>query len=422
MRTRLLRSTLTIALVAVITLGVPLVVLARQQVWSSARDTLRQQAASTAAGLEDKLDAGQPVDLARYADPIRGRRIVLETASGIRRSAGPRLRGPLLQASVTVAGNTVTVQAEQRPTVNRAREVTLFVAALALLAVSTAVGLALRQVRLLTRPLSELLDRAEALGHGAFSPAPVVSGIPEIDGISRVLEGSARQIGTMMELQRDFASDAAHQLRTPLTGIGLRLDELTRIGDGDVRQEAEDALAQVERLDRVISALLARARGDAADPTLLELAPLVELEAQVWSRALSDVGRQLSLSLQPQLFVRARREHLAGVLSCLLDNALEHGSGDIIVAAREIHGQVRVSITDEGPGVPAEVAGHLFDRRVSGSHGTGIGLALARSLAAAEGGELTLASTQPTQFVLTLPLVPRVAVGRPGGVLRRAEA
>jgi len=422
MRRRLLRSTLTIALVAVVTLGVPLLLLAHHQVWSSARETLRQQAASTAAGLEDQLDAGQPVDLRRYADAIRGRRIVLDTPGRVRSSAGPTLRGPLLQASVTVAGNTVTVQAERRPTVTRAREVTLLVAGLALLAVATAIGLALRQAQRLTRPLSDLLHRAEVLGHGEFNPAPVVSGIPEIDGISRVLERSARQIGTVIELQRDFASDAAHQLRTPLTGIGLRLDELSRIGDAAVRQEAEDALAQVERLDRVISALLARARGDAAEPTLLELAPLLEQETVVWSRAFTELGRELSVTLQPGLYVWARREHLGGVLSCLLDNALQHGAGTVRLECRQEPGRVRISVTDEGSGVPVEIAGHLFDRRVSGSQGTGIGLALARSLAAAEGGELTLAKTGPTQFVLTLLLVDPATADRPGGALKSVES
>jgi signal transduction histidine kinase len=403
MRYRLLRSTLAIALVAVVTLGVPLVLVARHQVWTSARDTLRQQAVSVAAGLEDQLDARRPVNLTRYAEALHGRRIVVVTAAGERSEAGPPPSGPVLQASVTVTGNTITVQAEKGQTVTRVREVTLLVVGLALLAVATAVGLALRQARRLTRPLSELLDRADALGHGQFSPAVVDSGIPEIDGISRVLERSARQLGTMIELQRDFASDAAHQLRTPLTGIGLRLDELSRLGDAAARQEAEAALAQVERLDRVISALLARARGDAADPTSVDLAALLEHESEVWSHALAARGRHLTVAVDPALVVRARKDHLAGVLSCLLDNALHHGAGHVALTGRGTPTGIEVSVTDEGLGVPGDLVERVFDRRVSGSHGTGIGLALARSLAAAEGGTLSLSRSEPSRFVLTLP-------------------
>jgi signal transduction histidine kinase len=404
MRTRLLRSTLAIALVAVVTLGVPLLLVARHQVWTSSKDNLRQEAVSVAAGLEDQLDARHPVDLSRYAEALPRRRIIVVASSGAKSTAGPKLNGRVLQATVSVTGNTITVQADRGPTVTRAREVTLLVAGLALLAVASAVGLALRQARRLTQPLSELLERADALGHGEFSPSAVVSGIPEIDGISRVLERSAQQLGTVIELQRNFASDAAHQLRTPLTGIGLRLDELSRIGDEAVRAESEDALAQVERLDRVISALLARARGDAADPTPVDLAALLQHEVIAWNRALAERGRRLEVAVEPGMVVQARRDHLAGVVSCLLDNALQHGSGTVRLTGKRTDRGADVEVVDEGAGVPAALAAHVFDRQVSGSHGTGIGLALARSLAAAEGGVLTLVGSN--RFVLTLPLAP----------------
>lgn len=401
MKRRLLRSTLAIALVAVVTLGIPLLLLARHEVWSTAQDALAQQAASTAAGLEEDLDAGTPLDLTHYAAAGHGRRIVVVTAAGERTSAGPRLSGELMSASVRVNGNTVTVQADRHPTAVRAREVTGLVIGLSLLAVGTAVALALQQAQRLARPLSQLHDRAEALGGGDFRAQPLVSGIAEIDGVSAVLERSARQLATTIELQRDFASDAAHQLRTPLTGIGLRLDELTRIGDEPVRQEAEDALAQVERLDGVITALLARARGDAAAPTRLELCTVLSEESDAWARALASDGRRLSLHAPPGLWIKARREHVSAVLNCLLDNAMQHGEGQVDVTATRIAGRLQVVVTDEGPGVPAELRARVFDRRVSGGDGTGIGLSLARSLAAAELGELELRIG--SEFVLTLP-------------------
>ncbi|BEP13548.1 two-component system sensor histidine kinase DraK [Acidothermaceae bacterium B102] len=405
MKARLLRSTLTIALVAVVTLGVPLLLLARHEVWTSARESLRQQATSVAAGVEDRLDERLPVGLQRYADAFHGRHIVVVGPQGARTTAGPTLSGSLLQAAVHVSGYTITVQAQRSTTVNRARAYSLLVVGLALLAVGTAVGLALWQSRRLVSPLSELVQRADAMGRGDFAPVPVVSGITEIDSVSHVLERSGRQIAAMLEQQRNFASDAAHQLRTPLTGIGLRLEELTRIGDGDVRQESEAALAQVERLDRVISALLARARGDAAAPTLIDLDELIRHEAALWSQALELDGRSLRLVLQGDVVVRARREHVAGVLSCLLDNALHHGSGRVTVTARTLKGDVYVEVADCGAGVPADLSPRVFDRRVTGGEGTGIGLSLARSLAETEGGELALVGG--STFRLTLPGIRR---------------
>ena len=399
----MLRSTLTIALLAVFTLGVPLLLLARHEVWSEARDGLRQQAASVAAGLEDRLDAGQPLDLGRYAGVLNGRRIVVAGPHGAQSTIGPSLTGPLLQATVNVSDTTINVQAEQAPTVTRAGEVTALVIALSLLAVATAVGLALWQARRLTAPLRQLVHRADALGRGEFTATPLTSGISEIDRISRVLERSARHLRTTSELQRDFASDAAHQLRTPLTGIGLRLEELTRIGDTAVHQEAQDALAQVERLDRVIGVLLARARGDAADPTRIDLSLLLEHEATPWTTALAAQHRTLALDLQPELVLWARYDHVAGVINALLENALQHGAGAVSLTSRGA-GEITIQVSDQGRGVPAHLAQRVFERRFSASRGTGIGLALARSLASAESGHLELVGGEGNTWQFRLPI------------------
>ena len=156
MRRRLIRSTLAIALVALVALGVPLLVLARQEVWSSAKDALRQQAASVAAGLEDRLDAGQPVSLDRYADAMPDRRVVVVATDGTTTAEGPELRGDVLRATVRVSDARVTVEEARSTTVTRVREVTLLVLALMLLAVGAAVWLAVRQARRLSAPLADL--------------------------------------------------------------------------------------------------------------------------------------------------------------------------------------------------------------------------------------------------------------------------
>lgn len=399
----MLFSTLTIAFVAVVTLGVPLLLLARHEVWTSARDTLRQQATSVAAGLEDRLDAGLPVDLDRYAQAFPGRHLEVLDPHGTAHAAGPAISGSVLSSSVEVSGYTITVQARRAATTARAREVSLLVAGLGLLAVGAGVALAFQQARRLAAPLSELADRAQAFGHGDFTPLEVDSGIPEIDGVSHVLQRSSQQLAVMIEHQRDFASDAAHQLRTPLTGIGLRLEEIGRIGSSEVLQEAEDALTQVDRLDRVITTLLARARGDSESPVRLDLSALATHEAQAWTAALEHQGRSVALRLMPGLEVHARREHLAGVLSCLLDNALHHGTGTVSITTSGSGSAVLLEVADQGPGVPAALAGQVFQRRVSGARGTGIGLALARSLAQAEGGHLDLLADARSTFRLTLP-------------------
>jgi signal transduction histidine kinase len=402
-RTRLIRSTLLIVVVAVVILGGPLVALARHQVWSSANQRLRQQATALAGEFEDQLSAGLSVDLAKVSRQLPGDRVIVTKENGHRQIAGASLSGGVRQETVAVTGGKVTVQAPAGPTIDKARQVTLLVIGLALLAALAAIALAIRQARQLSEPLARLAGRANALGHGDFAPRSIASGIPEIDAIAEVLDRSADQLSALVTLQRQFASDAAHQLRTPLTGIGLRLEEICNNADSESAQEAEAALAQVERLNAVITTLLARAHDDSDDPTHFDVAALLTGEAEAWRTALAAHHRSLVLDVASGGTVRARREHVVQILTALIDNALVHGRGDVAVRVRRVGRQVSVAIRDDGDGVPTELRPHIFTRSVSGQQGTGIGLALARSLAAGEGGSLELSSRSPAEMVLQLP-------------------
>jgi signal transduction histidine kinase len=402
-RRRLLVSTFAIALVCVGILGVPLALLARHEVWASANDRLQEAASTVGTSLEDRLDSGRPLDLSRFVRLMPNRRIVVRRPHRPVEQSGPPFHHPLT-ATVTISGASVSVEASRAPTMTRAREVTLLVIGLAVAAVVTAVALALWQARRLALPLAELATRADALGRGEFAAAPLQSGVPEIDQVSAELERSAHQLGTLIDLQQQFASDAAHQLRTPLTSIGLHLDEIGHIGDPTVRAEADDALAQVERLNGVISSLLARARGNSADAEDLDLATLLTEGTTPWRRVLSQQQRTLEVRVCSPLPVRARREHVLGVLTSLLDNAVVHGTGTVQLTVAAQAGMAVVTVRDAGAGVRESLRDSIFDRQTSGGSGTGIGLALARSLAAAESGALTLSPDDPAEFVFTLPL------------------
>jgi signal transduction histidine kinase len=402
-RTRLIRSTLLIVVVAVVILGGPLVALARHQVWSSANQRLRQQATALAGEFEDQLSAGLPVDLAKVPHQLPGDRVIVTPENGHRQIAGATLSGGVRQETVAVAGGKVTVQAPAGPTIDKARQVTLLVIGLALLAAMAAIALAIRQARQLSEPLARLAARANAIGHGDFAPQSMESGIPEIDAIAEVLDHSAGQLSALVTVQRQFASDAAHQLRTPLTGIGLRLEEIGNNADAESAQEAEAALAQVERLNAVITTLLARAHDDSDDPTPFDVAALLSGEADAWRAALAADQRSLVLDVAAGGTARARREHVVQILTALMDNALVHGRGDVTVRLRRADRHVGITVHDSGDGVPSELRPHIFTRSVSGHHGTGIGLALARSLAVGEGGSLELSSRSPAELVLRLP-------------------
>jgi len=152
-RRRLLVSTLAIAVACVVMLGLPLAILARHQVYTSARDRIREQAASVATGLEDRLDARQPVDLSRFPRLLPDRRIVVRAPDGSTTKAGPAIEGRPLSATVNVADYSVTVQTDREPIAHRADVLTLLVAGIGVLAMLAAAGLALGQARRLARPV-----------------------------------------------------------------------------------------------------------------------------------------------------------------------------------------------------------------------------------------------------------------------------
>ena len=108
------------------------------------------------------------------------------------------------------------------------------------------------------------------------------------------------------------------------------------------------------------------------------------------------------LDLQPALVLSARYEHVAGVINALLENALQHGAGRVTLTSRGA-GEITIQVSDQGRGVPAHLAQRVFERRFSASRGTGIGLALARSLASAENGHLELVGGEGNTWQLRLP-------------------
>ena len=273
---------------------------------------------------------------------------------------------------------------------------------LALVAFGAGVVVALRQARALTVPMRELAERAERLGAGESRFQPLSSGIVELDRVSQVLDRSAHALTRSLASERDFAADASHQLRTPLTALLMRLEEIAMTDDLDVvGDEAMIAIAQVERLTRVVDDLLARTRGGDRSRVSVSLDSVIASLQREWQPAFEQARRSVRVRGERGLVVEATPVALSQVLSTLLENSLAHGRGTVDVHARRSGPSVVVEVTDQGEGVPASIAPHIFERSVS-SGGTGLGLALARDLAESNGGRLELVQAQPAIFALFL--------------------
>ena len=252
--------------------------------------------------------------------------------------------------------------------------------------------------------MTGLAERAERLGAGQSRLEPLVSGIAEIDAVSDVLARSAQQLTRSLASERDFAADASHQLRTPLTALLMRLEEIGLTDDLDVvREEAGIAIAQVERLTRVVDDLMSRTRRghqDAPTPSV-SLDSIIAALQREWQPAFEQARRSVRVHGQRGLVVKSMPVALSQVLSTLLENSLAHGRGTVDVHARRSGPSVVVEVSDQGDGVAPTIAPHIFERSVT-SGGTGLGLALARDLAESNGGRLELIQAKPVIFALFL--------------------
>ena len=307
------------------------------------------------------------------------------------------------QASVAGRGIVGQWLADGTPTAMSVRLAGVVVL-LAVLALAVGVFVAIQQARRLSRPMTALADRAERLGAGESRIQPLHSGIAELDQVSQVLSRSAQTLTKSLASERDFAADASHQLRTPLTALLMRLEEIAATDDLEVvQEEANIAIAQVERLTRVVDDLMSRTRrrgGDEPKATVSLDSVIAALQRE-WQPAFEQARRSVRVHGERGLVVQATPVALSQVLSTLLENSLAHGRGTVDVHARRSGPSVVVEVSDQGEGVPAAIAPHIFERSVTTS-GTGLGLALARDLAESNGGRLELIQAQPAIFALFL--------------------
>jgi signal transduction histidine kinase len=266
-----------------------------------------------------------------------------------------------------------------------------------------------RLARRLSLPLERLAASAESLGQGGFALLVPRSGVSEVDVVGAVLEESGRRLGDRFQRERAFSADASHQLRTPITALRLTLESALVDPGATVGAVSVQALVQVDRLERTVEDLLALSRDLPGPPVPVDVAPVLAELQERYGAAAAGAGRALEVEVVPGLPEAAFPEQaLRQVLDVLLDNALAHGAGGVSVTARSTGTGVAIDVRDEGR-LPSGDLEAMFVRRSANARGTGIGLALARSLAEAEGARLLAAresSGRGTVFTLIMAEAP----------------
>lgn len=243
------------------------------------------------------------------------------------------------------------------------------------------------------KPLTDLAAQIEARGQNNMSPVPQ-SGLPRearvlVTRINDLLE----RLGNSMRAQKRFVADAAHQLRTPLAAVLLHAERAERATDTSTEREALGALHRsVERAARLSAQLLTLARTDPEAVSAIELKPLdlttlTRTVGEEWiRRALErDIDFGLAVPDHPVL-VKGDERLLSEVLSNLIDNALRYGSpGGHVTLIVEAGKTTRLSVQDDGPGIPPEERTRIFERfyrlQNSNSDGCGLGLSIVEEIA-----------------------------------------
>ena len=328
----------------------------------------------------------------------------LTLASGKRVTINSKPKAELISTRVIDAnGSSAVMYASDTPVRERVRRSMVVLLGLGIAGLLATWLLAQAEARRLGLPLEALAGTAARLGSGDFSVVAPRSGVPEYDTLAATLDVSAARIGALVEAERRFNSDAGHQLRSALTGLRLRLEELTLTDDLQYAADAHAALEQADRLAATVDDLLRLARtGRAGVSTRFDLRALLSDHCEDVSVVLRRQRRRLIAPGGPPVEVEAAPGAIGQALDVLLTNATLHGRGTVTITIAPVDTWVELRVADQGD-IAADTADELFLARNQGDH-HGIGLQLARRLIESEGGRLDLANASPTEFRIRIRL------------------
>jgi signal transduction histidine kinase len=461
LRTLLLGALAYVLLLAIVAFGVPLGLTLSARVNSEVRSEARNEAISVALSAADLLGPESRGQLARLAalagNSLRGRVIIVDRAGivlvdsagsaqiGESYGSRPEIRQALADRQVQLQRASRTlgreILATAAPILNDGRvagavritqsvaavgqavrhiEVELVVIALVVLAVGLLAGAVL--AARIGRPLRDLEAVARRVAQGDLSARARVEGSLEQRSLSTSFNEMTDRIARLLGAQRAFVADASHKLRTPLTGMRLRLEEARAMSTStDAAAELDAAIEEVDRLAHTVDELLVLSRGGERRlvGSRVNLADLLDASAERWRRAASE--RQVAIEVRHEGSggtVWAAHADLERALDSLIENALRYSPHGSTVTA--VSGPGRIEVRDRGPGVGDDELELVFERfyrgrtGLEGPSGSGLGLPIARELAREWGAHVTLARRDGGGTVAALTFAPEASAREAG--------
>jgi signal transduction histidine kinase len=274
----------------------------------------------------------------------------------------------------------------------------------------------------MTKPLRDMAQAAGQMAQGDYGQRVQATGRDEVSQLAVAFNRMTTELGNVERLRRDLVANVSHELKTPISALRARLENLLDGVEAPDPAVLQVMLQQAERLSRLVDQLLDLSRLESGDIPLsrgdVDLEPLVREVCSEIEVARGDhlvhVRVEVPADLPP---LRADRERVHQVLVNLLDNAVRFTppGGEVRVSASRTGSVCEIRVEDTGPGIPPEHLPFLFERfyrvdqaRSRGEGGTGIGLAIARSVVEAHGGRIWAQSEvgRGSVFAFELPLSP----------------
>jgi two-component system OmpR family sensor kinase len=286
--------------------------------------------------------------------------------------------------------------------------------------------LALLVARSIARPLQRVAAAAKEVARGKYDLHLDIASPDEVRSVANSFNTMTQAVKASQQAQRDFVANVSHELKTPLTsiqGFSQALLDGTAIEPASIQQAASIIHDEADRMARLVSQLLDLAKIEAGQIVMareaVNLRAVLEscVEKMTPQAAQGDVSLTTDLAKLPAVTrVTGDGDRLAQVFIVLLDNAIKHtpAGGKVTVAAQRVDSShVAVSVSDTGPGIPAEDLSRIFERfyqvdksRAHKKGGAGLGLAIAKEIVAAHGGDIIAESIVGvgSKFTVQLPL------------------
>jgi two-component system OmpR family sensor kinase len=377
--------------------------------------TVRAQTANLAGG------ATLETDRTREVEGLNGRVSFANMYRG-----GEVYRGIYYPARDTAGRPLVAVVAIPSRPLQRSLDSLLGALVLALAIGGTAAAFgADRLARRLTRPLEQIAGAADRIsGTNLQARIPDVSADIEFRQVTGVLNGMLARLEAAFSAQRRFVTDASHELRSPLANLRGTVEVALRRPrtPGEYQEALRVALAEAERLSRLVDELLMLSRVDmnqfAVEWAPCDLSEIAHVAVVALAGRRQDAGVQVRLDAEPVPLV-GDAHRLRQVVDNLLDNALRYApaGSEVVVRSRCEDGHGLLSVQDTGPGLSEDEQIHVFERlyrtdaaRGRDSGGLGLGLPIAKAIVEAHRGTLSVHSAPNTgcTFTVLLPLSPHL--------------